>query len=62
MSETDDIFDIDDFLKKKKAPAYIQKVWDKHLRYLNECEQAAEKGLEITQALRTIKTALEKIK
>ena len=59
MSETDDIFDIDHFLEK--APTHIKIAWSRHLKYFKACEQAAEKGSEIMQALRTIKTALEGI-
>jgi len=62
MSETDDIFEIDAFLKEKKAPIHIRLAWKDHLKYFNECEQAAEKGFKVIGALRTIKVALDKIK
>jgi hypothetical protein len=62
MSETDDIFDIDNFLKEEKAPIYVIRAWNDHLKYFNECEQAAENGYKVIGALRSIKDALDKIK
>jgi hypothetical protein len=61
MSETDDIFDMDHFFDEKKAPAYIKKAWNKHLRYFNECEKYADLYFKVVGALRTIKAAVHKI-
>ena len=40
MSEQDDIFDIENYLKK--APKSIQKIWDDHLMWVSDLEKNSD--------------------
>jgi hypothetical protein len=60
MSETDNIFDLDDFIKKK-APKDIKAAWRKHLAWHNKCEKAQDTTGEIIQALRMIGSVMRKV-
>lgn len=59
MSEQDDIFDIDDFLKKKVVPPYIRKAWKRHLKFTNQLELQAHKSSEVARGVQIIISALQ---
>jgi hypothetical protein len=61
MSEQDDIFDIDEFLRHKKiVPPYIMKAWVRHLKFSNALEMRADRASAVTQGIANVIGVLKK--
>lgn len=58
MSEQDDIFDLDDFIKKN-ADKNIKKTWNDHLTYLRERELMADAAEKIVHGFRMFDDAMK---
>lgn len=61
MGHWDDLMDIEDFLKKNRAPNCIKEAWRNHMELYNEFEKSHDELCELQRALGVIKDSLKKI-
>ena len=60
MSEQDDIFDLEDFVKKH-GDKYIKAAWKNHLDYFIQCENDATELNNILSVLSKLKAIFKEI-